>query len=79
MKFRQCIMERTINGQNQITTSWLPEKYAILNKIVKLKNRATEEWSDGWIVKNVSSMFQEKEEVIERSRDYDRQRKHSDI
>jgi hypothetical protein len=79
MKFKQCILERQVGDSNEITTSWLPEKFAVCDKMVSLKNRSDESWSDGWIVFSVGSEIREKEEVLERSRDYTRQRKCSDI
>lgn len=79
MKFYQCTMEREEEVGKAVTTSWLPEKFARIGQVVKLQNRATKEWSDGWIIKCVSSLSREKSEVIERSQDHKRQRKASDI
>lgn len=40
--------------KNTFQTSYIPEKFAILNKIVKLKEDG--EWNDGWKVIAVSSL-----------------------
>lgn len=48
MKYRQCQLVK----ENITTVSWIPEKYAKLNKVLKLKNNDV--WTDGWIVTTVS-------------------------
>ena len=67
-KYKQCILRK---GNIQ-TTSWIPEKYAKVNKVLKLKA------VDGWKVIEVGVEMDEKE-VNERSRDYLKQRKASDV
>ncbi len=52
--YRQCKLQRGNTHQ----TSWIPEQFAILNKVLKLKNG--EEWEDGWVVKEVWSRLEEK-------------------
>lgn len=70
---RQCRLSR---GKVQ-TTLWLPEKYAVKGSIVKLKQDG--EWVDGWLVESVSEASMPYEEVRDRSEDYKKQRKASDI
>ena len=79
MNFRQCMLERKTKKGYEVTTSWLPEKYTIKGRILKLQNRKTGEWSDGWRVDLVGTLTKTKEEVIKRSQDYKNQRKASDI
>lgn len=47
----QCRLEQsTPNGVTHMT-SYIPQKYAVVNKVLKLKDNG--EWTDGWIVKSV--------------------------
>lgn len=43
--YRQCNLQKG----NMHQTSWLPEKFAIPNKVVKLRDDDGQ-WDDGWIV-----------------------------
>jgi len=72
MYSRQCILR----NNKTFTVSYIPEQYAKVGKILKLKENG--EWKDGWIVEKVGSR-RLTEEVIERSQDYKHQRKASDI
>lgn len=36
---RQCVMERKVGNKKIILTSWIPEKFAIKNKVIKLHKR----------------------------------------
>jgi len=70
----QCQLQK---GQSK-TTSWIPSKFAIKGKFVKLKNKQNE-WVNGWKVMfvfqpPVSSVY-----VLDRSEDYKRTRKASDV
>jgi hypothetical protein len=73
------MMERKIDDKTETTTSWIPEKFAIRGKVIKLENRETGEQTDGWKVIMVGSKRKESDEVIERSQDYKKTRKASDI
>lgn len=73
MKYYQCKLEKW----NCETTAWLPEKFSILNKIVKIK--IDEKWENGWKVVEVGTLPVTEEDVIARSRDFTKQRKASDI
>lgn len=66
--FVQAQMEK---GQ-QRHTAWIPEKFAVVGKVLKIKG------DDGWLVVSIHSRKSE-EEVRERSQDYKHQRKASDI
>ena len=69
---RQC---KLIKG-DATTVSWLPEEFAIVNKLVKLKDNGV--WVDGWKVEFVGTKLPTKY-VINRSQDYNNTRKASDI
>ena len=49
MIYRQCKLEK---GGCVQTISYLPEKYAVLGDVVKLKDNLG--WDDGWVVISVS-------------------------
>ena len=69
---RQC---KLIKG-NDTTVSWIPEKFALKGKYLKLKDNG--EWEDGWKVEFVGTKLPTKY-VIDRSQDHVHQRKASDI
>jgi len=66
--YRQCILIKDRTTQ----TAWIPEKYAKRGKYIKIKE------DDGWLVVTVGERAAE-EQVFERSQDYKRTRKASDI
>ena len=50
--YKQTTLEKK-EGESTITqVSWIPEKFAILNKTLKLKND-DDVWIDGWNVQSV--------------------------
>jgi hypothetical protein len=59
-------------------TTWLPEKFALDGRIVKVKD-ANGEWSDGWRVVSAGSIRIDEKQAMARSRDYTKQREASDI
>ena len=69
IKYKQCIL----NKGNITQTSWIPEKFAVIGKFLRLEN------DNGWEVKAVSSIALNEETVNSNSRDYKRTRKASDI
>ena len=46
--YRQCELHR---ADGRRTTSWLPEKFAVVGKVLRLRCVGT--WSDGWCVVRV--------------------------
>ena len=72
--YRQCILHR--GDARQI--SWLPEQYAVAGGHVKLKD-GKGVWDDGWKVHEVYAPTRTLEEVRERSQDYKKTRKASDV
>jgi hypothetical protein len=72
MKYNQCTLQRG----NTKTVSWIPDKFAHIDKFLKLKG--DDGWEDGWQVTSVGTAMDEKI-VIARERDYKKTRKASDI
>jgi hypothetical protein len=44
--YRQCRLTKKDSWQ----VSWLPEKFAVVGKVLKLRNDKDEEWDNGWVV-----------------------------
>lgn len=66
--YTQCLLEKG----NQTQTTWVPSIYAQKGKYIKISN------TDGWLVKEVY-MTDDSKAVEDRSMDYERTRKASDI
>lgn len=60
-EYRQCNLK---NG-NTYCTSWLPVKFAVKGKIVKLK-QSDGSWWDGWEVTSASETIKTSEELTKR-------------
>lgn len=60
-----------------IHIAWIPLEFAVLNKYIKLQ--IDKQWEDGWQVIAVGKVKLEQETLLERSQDYKRTRKASDI
>lgn len=69
MYYKQC----TLQKDNIMQVSWIPEIYAHVGEILELKKE------DGWVVKEVGSYRMLEEDVSKHSQDYKHQRKMSDI
>lgn len=54
MMYIQCKLQK----ENRYQVSWIPEKFAVLNKILKLKEN--EIWEDGWKVIEIGGLKLEK-------------------
>lgn len=48
MFYRQCHLKKGNTHQ----TSWIPEQFAVVNKVLKLREDGV--WDDGWVVQTVS-------------------------
>lgn len=70
--YKQCGLIK--DGRHLV--SWLPVRYAVKGKFLKLKNT---EWENGWEVISVGDKVMSQSEAIDRSQDYKRTRKASDI
>ncbi len=53
--YRQCVLKRNDNTEAQ--TSYLPEKYAIVGDVLKLKDGDV--WSNGWVVEFAGELTSE--------------------
>jgi hypothetical protein len=73
--YNQCRLQKG----NVIQTSWLPREFAVAGRYVKLKEEGGL-WDDGWQVTDAYlKSIRTQEEVVDRSQDYKRTRKASDI
>jgi hypothetical protein len=50
--YRQCRLVRPIPTGEHVVISWIPDQFAVKNRIVKLKGDRGE-WTDGWRVVEV--------------------------
>lgn len=73
---RQCILINATAEGKKVMTSWIPEKFAEVGKILKLKEG--DEWVDGWEVFKIGSRMESKT-VNENSQLYKKHRKGTDI
>lgn len=77
MNYRQCLLQRKTATGHEQTTSWIPEPYCIVNKVLQLKNDMGE-WTNGWVVVKAGGP-KPAEWVEAHERDYKKNRKASDI
>lgn len=76
--YTQCYLKRRVQDQDFFKAGWLPTVYAVKDTILEIKNKATNEFENGWIVSEVWTTMDAKY-VEEHERDYLIQRKGSDI
>jgi hypothetical protein len=60
--YRQCRLEKKIAGGTLGQVSYIPEKYAIKDKVLKLCD-ANGDWTDGWKVLGAGSRLLEQSEL----------------
>lgn len=73
----QCELHKMIDEDRCKTdVAWIPEKYAKIGKVIKLKIDGV--WEDGWKVVFLGAKSPAKE-VEDKSRDYLKQRESSDV
>ena len=58
MKYRQCRLEREVPGGVSHLVSFIPAKFAVVDKVLKLKNEK-DEWEDGWKVLSCGELVDE--------------------
>lgn len=51
--YHQCILHKELPKGTKTTTIFIPEKFAVMEKVIKLKDN-NGEWEDGWVVKFIS-------------------------
>ena len=49
--YRQCQLVRPCDGGEMRLMSWIPEKFAVAGKCVRLRDGGA--WQDGWVVRYV--------------------------
>ena len=76
--YRQCHMTKPQGEAVLHYTAWLPEQFAILGRVLKLR-KDDAAWSDGWNVTFVSRTALSEDVVLKNSRSHLKQRKASDI
>ena len=62
VKYVQCAMRRIIAGGSVRTTSYIPQQFAKLGQVLKLKNDSNR-WVDGWVVECVGDVVVEGDSV----------------
>ncbi len=75
--YLMCELSRKVDGGIQNQVSWIPEKFAVKGKYLKLKEDTV--WIDGWLVDSASDESLPGNILNDRSQDYKTQRKGSDI
>ena len=76
-RFCQCKLAKPITERaTEIQVSWIPERYAVVNKVLSLKMDG--KWADDWTVLEAYPEKHTVEIVEARERDYLLQRKVSD-
>jgi hypothetical protein len=50
--FKQCHLSKKIDTGEMKQTSWIPEEFAKLNKVIKLRDE-NGTWVNGWVVRQV--------------------------
>jgi hypothetical protein len=58
MKYCQCSLEKHYDSGTLLRTTYIPQKFAIKNEVVRLKEE-DDSWSNGWIVKFVGEAVEE--------------------
>ena len=76
-QYTQCRFQRPTGNGVQETTSWIPSRFAVVGRYVKLR-LPNKEWVDGWKVISRGATAS-REETRERSQDHKNQRKASDV
>ena len=52
MLYSQCTIEKKTESGKTTQVTWLPAKYAVKGKVLKLKDDG-DKWQDGWVVMQV--------------------------
>jgi hypothetical protein len=71
VNYRQCRLRRG----NQFTTSWLPERFAVVGKVLQWKGLG--DWEDGWVVLEAGAALVEEADLPDFHRDRKRYRRNT--
>lgn len=52
--YRHCRLVKPVGTCEKVVVSWIPEKFAEVGRVVKLKDD-DKTWEDGWVVREVWS------------------------
>ena len=75
--YRQCRLEKNVEGGKCVQMSYIPEPYCEVGKILKLRGE-DKIWEDGWRV-TFAGAKRSFEQVDVQSQQYKKQRRASDI
>jgi len=75
LHYKQCVLDRS--GTRTVT--WLPEEFAKPGKVVKLRKKRQEDWTDGWQVKVVGKKRLSEEQIACIDRQFLHHRETTDI
>jgi hypothetical protein len=67
-----------LQNNNRFLVSWIPEEYAIKGKTLKLQDRASKKWENGWVVLDTGAR-KPYDFIIEGSQDHRGWREVTDI
>ena len=76
-RYNQCRLQRPLHRGFDETISWIPDKFAIKGKVLRLTEDGKD--SDGWVVEEVYEHSISKETAAKLSRVWKQTRKASDI
>jgi len=50
--YKQCTLRKTLGPTTtRCQTAWIPEKFAIKGKVIKIRDKDDgDQWDDGWVV-----------------------------
>lgn len=74
--YSQCILEKKLPNSRLEQVAYIPAKFAVVNKVLRLKEKDT--WDDGWVVKSIGPL-EPAEKVEHDSRNYLRIRQAIDM
>jgi hypothetical protein len=73
---RQCTLSI---AQDTTLVAWVPEKYAVVGKALRIKTDDTQRYDEVWFVRTVGDIVKKASEVSHFNQDYKHQREVSDI
>jgi len=76
--YKQCRLVKRLEASIKETVTWIPEKFAVKGKYIKLKAN-DDEWEDGWLVRSVGDMKITNQHAERMHRQHRDHRKASDI
>jgi hypothetical protein len=71
--YRQCQLVRPHGRGEMRQTSWIPEAFAVVGKVLRL--READDWQDGWVVSAVGPFRRAFEELPDPHGDIKRHRR----